>query len=181
MVPTLAALVPGSAAGLVREVILVDPAPSDMLRTIADHTGCELVETPGARGRALAEGAGMAKSDWLMFLRPGAVLDAGWIDEIAQFLAESALTPRGQPRAALFRFARSTYDAPRPADALRAFMRLVVPSPDQGLVIARSFYRDIGGHRASAMRSEEQLLRKIGRARRMTLRTKVHVAERKAL
>jgi hypothetical protein len=56
VVATLAALVPGAASGVVREVLLVD-------RT---DTG--------------------ARSPWLMFLHAGAVLEQGWIDETAQFV-----------------------------------------------------------------------------------------------
>lgn len=174
VVPTLAALVPGSAAGLVREVILVDRAPSDVLRTVADHAGCELIVAQGTRGAALAEGAAVARSNWLMFLRPGAVLEQGWIDDLAQFMAESACDAQGRPRAALFRYARASYAVMRPADALRALARLVTPSPDQGLVIARHFYRDIGGHRTAVHRAEENLLRRIGRGRRVVLRTRMH-------
>jgi hypothetical protein len=39
------------------------------------------------------------------------------------------------------------------------------PSPDQGLVIARSHYEKLGGHDENARDAEAKLLRKLGRAR----------------
>ncbi|TAK47142.1 MAG: glycosyl transferase [Xanthobacteraceae bacterium] len=167
VVPTLAALVAGAAAGVVREVILVDRAPSELLRTVADATGCELVETDGACGAALAAGATRAKSDWLMFLRPGMVPEHGWVDDLARFIEDGSLSGDGQMRAALFSIAGA-----RPLAALMRALRLTGPSPDQGLVIARALYREIGGH-GTGPRAEERLLRRIGRARRVTLASRI--------
>ena len=45
-------------------------------------------------------------------------------------------------------------------------MRMISgPSPDQGLVIARSHYDKLGGHDVHARDAETKLLRKLGRAR----------------
>src|SRR6201997_4244025 len=85
-VATLAALVPGSAAGLVREVLLVDGADNGVIERVADVAGCRFLRFEGSRTAALAAGAREARSPWLMFLRAGAVLDPGWIDETSQFV-----------------------------------------------------------------------------------------------
>ncbi len=109
-VATLAALVPGAAAGVIREVLLVDRAASDTIARVADVAGCNYLAFEGTRAAALAAGAKQARSPWLMFLHAGAVLDSGWIEETAQFIQTVAMGDR--PRAAVFRYARSPYAAP---------------------------------------------------------------------
>src|SRR5947207_13672721 len=85
-VATLAALVPGAAAGLVREVLLVDRSHSDVIERAADVTGCRFLPFEGTRGAAMAAGARQARSPWLMFLHAGPVLDSGWIEGTSQFI-----------------------------------------------------------------------------------------------
>ena len=96
-VATLAALVPGSAAGVVREVLLVDRGDNGVIERVADVAGCRYLRIEGTRAAALAAGARQARSPWLMFLHAGAVLDHGWIDETAQFIQR--VSTSGQPRA----------------------------------------------------------------------------------
>src|SRR6201996_3921242 len=89
-VATLAALVPGAAAGIIREVLLVDRADNGVIERVADVAGCRFLRFEGTRAAALAAGAGQSRSPWLMFLRAGAVLDAGWIEETNQFIQNVA-------------------------------------------------------------------------------------------
>ena len=75
-VATLAALVPGAAAGIIREVLLVDRGDNNgVIERVADIAGCGYLRFEGTRAAALAAGARQARSPWLMFLRPGAVLN----------------------------------------------------------------------------------------------------------
>src|SRR3954465_8240676 len=110
-VATLAALVPGAAAGVVREVLLVDRSGSGVIERVADVAGCRFLPFSGSRAAALAAGARPARSPWLMFLHAGAVLGVGWIDETAQFIQRVSLGDR--PRAAYCRYAGSPYADPR--------------------------------------------------------------------
>src|SRR6266480_4520996 len=116
-VATLAALVPGAAAGVVREVLLVDRADTAVIERVADVAGCRFLRFEGSRAAALAAGAKQARSDWLMFLHAGAVLDSGWIEETTQFIQRVSLSDR--PRAAVFRYARSPYADTAPLDVLK--------------------------------------------------------------
>src|SRR6195256_3364485 len=106
-VATLAALVPGAAAGVVGEVLLVDRADTGVIERVADVAGCRFLRFEGTRAAALAAGSRQARSPWLMFLHAGAVLDNGWIDETAQFIQRVSISDR--PRAGIFRYARSPY------------------------------------------------------------------------
>jgi hypothetical protein len=170
-VATLAALVPGAAAGVVREVLLVDRADNGVIERVADVAGCRFLRFQGSRAAAMAAGARQARSPWLMFLHAGAVLDAGWIDEATQFIQRVSASDR--PRAGVFRYARSPYAEPRLQDSIKLLARMIAgPLSDQGLLIAREHYDRLGGHAADG-RSEARLLRQLGRSSRTLLRSRI--------
>src|ERR1700741_3210525 len=134
-VATLAALVPGAASGLIREVLLVDRSDSSVIERVADVAGCRFMRFEGTRAGAVAAGESQARSPWLMFLRAGAVLDAGWIEETTQFI--QGVASSGRARAGVFRYARSPYGGRRLRDRFRFLVRMVAgPLTDQGLLIA---------------------------------------------
>src|ERR1700689_1228133 len=162
-VATLAALVPGAAAGVVREVLLVDRADSDTIERVADVAGCGFLAFKGTRAAALAAGARQARGPWLMFLHAGAVLDSGWIEETTQFIQRVAES--GRPRAGIFRYARSPYAEGGLRDGFKFVARMITgPSAEQGLLIARDHYERLGGHAPDARPSEAKLLRRLGRS-----------------
>jgi Glycosyl transferase family 2 len=174
-VATLAALVPGAAAGVVREVLLVDRAASDTIARVADVAGCNYIAFKGTHAAALAAGAKQARSPWLMFLHAGAVLDSGWIDETTQFVQTVAMGNR--PRAAVFRYARSPYASGGLRETLKFMARAVTgPSAEQGLLIARDHYQRLGGHAPESRHAEARLLRQLGRSSRTMLRSRIIVA-----
>src|SRR6202043_1843236 len=122
-VATLAALVPGAAAGLVREVLLVDRSESGAtIERVADVAGCRFLAFKGTRAAAMAAGARQARGPWLMFLHAGAVLDSGWIDETARFIQR--VSDSGHPRAGIFRYARSPYADTGLGDGLKFIARM---------------------------------------------------------
>jgi len=173
-VATLAALVPGAAAGVIREVLLVDRADNGVIERVADVAGCRFLHFEGTRAAALAAGAKQASSPWLMFLRPGAVLDTGWIEETTQFIQGVALS--GRPRAGIFRHARSPYADTGLGDRFRSLARKITgPLTDQGLLIARDHYERIGGYAPDARRAEARLLRQLGRSSRTMLRSRIMI------
>ena len=174
-VATLAALVPGAAAGMVREVVLVDRSGNGVIERVADVAGCRFLAFEGTRAAALAAGARAARSPWLMFLHAGAVLDSGWIEETTQFI--QVVSTSGRPRAGIFRYARSPYSETRLRDGFRLLARMFTgPSADQGLLIAREHYDRLGGYAPDARRSEARLLRRLGRSSRTLLRSRIMVA-----
>jgi hypothetical protein len=173
-VATLAALVPGAAAGIVREVLLVDRAGTGVIERVADVAGCRFLSFEGTRAAALAAGARQARSPWLMFLHAGAVLDSGWIEETTQFI--QGVSSSGRPRAGIFRYARSPYADTRLRDGLKFVARMIAgPSAEQGLLIARDHYDRLGGYRPDSRRSEARLLRQLGRRSRTLLRSRIMV------
>ena len=93
---TLASLVPSAVEGTVREVIVCDRGSADRTREVADQAGCTFVAGGGIR-----EGIDAARSDWLLFLEPGARLLDGWADHAADHMAS---------RIQAARFSRSAQD-----------------------------------------------------------------------
>ena len=171
-VATLAALVPGAAAGIIREVLLVDRGDNGVIERVADVSGCRFLRFDGTRAASLAAGAKQSRSPWLMFLRPGAVLDTGWIEETTQFIQGVAAS--GRPRAGVFRYARSPYADYGLRDSFKSLARSVMgPRADQGLLIARDHYERLGGYAPDARRSEARLLRQLGRSSRTLLRSRI--------
>ena len=174
-VATLAALVPGAAAGIVREVLLVDRSDTDVIERVADVAGCRFMSFQGTRAAALAAGARQARSPWLMFLHPGAVLDSGWIEETTQFI--QGVAGSGRAKAGIFRYARSPYADTSLRDGLKFVARMIAgPSTEQGLLIARDHYERLGGYRPESRRSEARLLRRLGRSSRTMLRSRIMIA-----
>ena len=164
LVPTLAALVPGATAGIIREVIVTDAQSSDQTGEVADIAGCRFVASANPLGVRLNEAARTARGDWLMLLRPGCVPGPTWIDETIAFA--DAIARRDRPSAAIFAPVATTVLA----ILARALRRPV--SPGQGLIIAKAFYLELGGHPDTAA-PEAAFLRRLGRRRIATLRTPV--------
>ena len=177
VVATLAALVPGAAAGLVRDVLLVDRKSEDTMARVADVAGCNFLIRQGTDGVLLSEGAKAARSNWLLFLRAGAILEGSWIDETAQFMENASLASR--PRAAVFRYARSPHADVGMRDAFKTARRVLLgPSADQGLLISRAHYDALGGHPQASERAEAKLLAKLRRKDRIILRSRIVVGTR---
>src|ERR1700716_3735596 len=148
-VATLAALVPGAAAGVIREVLLVDRTGTGVIERVADVAGCRFLRFEGSHAAALAAGARQARSPWLMFLHARAVLDSGWVEENQQFI--QGVVRRGRPRAGIFRYARSPYADTGLRDGFKFLARMFTgPSADQGLLIAREHYDRLGGESPDA-------------------------------
>ncbi len=91
LVRTLSALVPAAATGVVREVIITDGGSSDATLEVAEIAGCDVANGDGSLAERLGAAADKARSEWLMFLRPGAIPDPGWAEEITQFVQQMDL------------------------------------------------------------------------------------------
>jgi glycosyltransferase involved in cell wall biosynthesis len=177
LVPVLAALVPGSANGLVREVILADGGSADETGKIADIAGCHFQKSPHDLGARLRAAAQHARGNWLMFLDPAAMLQEGWMRELRLFTDKAERLGLTEKRAATFKFAYDGYGMkPRLAAAAARLTSLGLPWPEQGLLISKRLYQMLGGHKDGA-RAERRLISRIGRRRIVTLRATVVIGD----
>jgi glycosyltransferase involved in cell wall biosynthesis len=173
LVPTLSTLIPGAMSGLIREVIIADGGSTDLTVEIADGAGCAVLASSMPLGGRLRAAAGAARSPWLMFLHAGTVLEPSWLDEASRFINDGELS--GTTRtAAVFRrsvSAQSRHPVIMEALLLLKFGLLRRVRPDQGLLIEARLYKEIGGHRETAVNPEADLLVRLGRRRILMLRS----------
>lgn len=88
IVRTLSALVLAAIEGVVRDVALATCAQDADLARIADHAGCEFVQS--APGDLIAAGLASLKEPRVLVLRAGRVPEHGFTGELADFAAYRA-------------------------------------------------------------------------------------------
>jgi hypothetical protein len=158
--------------GIVRDAIVVDAGSRDGTLEVADEAGCAVVRGTGAE--ALMEAAGMARGDWLLFLSPASVLEAGWQGDALGFIDRAIMAGTARTSAATFRLRRAEAGVgARIAEGVASFRTRFFAAPygEQGLLISRSFYRALGGHRDLAAMADVDIARRIGRRRLALLRS----------
>lgn len=169
---TLSALVPAVVEGLVREVIIVDGGSDDATLRIADACGATVLTSEPGRGRQLQAGAEAARQPWMLFLHADTVLSPGWEREVGNFIEKQELG--GHARAAAFRYALDDIGLrPRFLESMVALRNSVfaLPYGDQGLLISRSLYREIGGFSPLPIMEDVEIVRRLGRRRLVILRS----------
>ncbi len=170
---TLTSLVPGAVDGVVRQVIIVDGGSSDRTLRIAEDSGADIIRSEPGRGQQLQAGAKAAKFPWLLFLHADTMLDPGWEREVGTFIERVDIGQRPESAAA-FRFALDDMGfLPRVIEAgvaVRCTL-LRLPYGDQGLLIPRRLYDEIGGFKAMPLMEDVDIVRRLGRSRTLILRT----------
>jgi glycosyltransferase involved in cell wall biosynthesis len=162
LVPTLAALVSGATAGLISEVLVADGGSRDDTAAVAEVAGCNFMVMDGAtRAQRLKGAAAKARAPWLLFLRPGTILDEPWIRDAQRFMERAPRTDG----AAVFRRGAPAQSSLREALSMLATALGARPRPEQGLLIGKPFYTALGGHAEPAADPETDLIRRIGRRR----------------
>ena len=166
LVPTLSALVPAAAAGLLAEVVVTDGGSQDGTAEVADIAGCRFTCSTEPLGTRLKAATATVRSPWVLFLRAGAVPQPGWIAATEHFMQTAELSD-GASRAGVFRLPGPTNVArPGLAEVVAVVRALIArgPRPEQGLLITRRLYDAIGGHSAGDD-AEAAILRRLGRQR----------------
>jgi len=163
---TLAVL--AQARELVREVLVADGGSRDATLVIAEAAGARIVIAPRGRGAQLAAGAAAATGDWLCFLHADTRPQPGWVGEVASFIGDR----HNRARAAYLAYCLD--DASATARRLERIVAwrsrvLGLPYGDQGLILARDFYRALGGFPPIDLMEDVALVRRIGRKRLVPL------------
>jgi rSAM/selenodomain-associated transferase 2 len=161
---TLAALEEGWRAAVVREMLVVDGGSRDGTSAMASANRAHVIAAPRGRGAQLAAGGAAASGEWLLFLHADTVLAPGWAAVVTAFIAE----PRNTGRAGYFRL---VLDDPAP-EARRIerwaewrCRRFALPYGDQGLLLSRRLYHQVGGFRPLPLMEDVDLVRRLGSAR----------------
>lgn len=162
---TLAGLAGHHNLGLA--VTVCDAGSRDDTQAIARAAGATVVAAEPGRGGQLAAGAAAGSAPWLLFLHADTTLSAGWPAAVRAFMAG--------PNASKAGYFRLRYDSTDPR--ARRIERLAnwrsralgLPYGDQGLLIARAFYRQVGGYRPLPLMEDVDFVRRVGRRRLVAL------------
>lgn len=146
------------------ETIVVDGGSTDDSAYIATRHGAIVLNSPRGRGTQLAEGAAAAAGDWFFFLHADTRPQEGWIPALRKFIN----TADNRHRAAVLRFrlddsALAARLVER-AVAIRAGL-FRLPYGDQGLLIGRAFYEELGGYARIPLMEDVDIVRRVGRRR----------------
>ncbi len=167
--PTLVALVPGAVEGVIAQVIIADGGSGDHTEDISDAGGAKFITAVRGRGEQLKAGALVANQDWLLFVHADTILDSGVEEEIVAFCrGEGRFKDLAPQRAGVFSFALND-------NRLRAKLVMFMVDlrcrlfglayGDQGLLISRRFYDEIGGFHDMPLMEDVDIIRRIGRRR----------------
>ncbi|MEZ5920308.1 MAG: TIGR04283 family arsenosugar biosynthesis glycosyltransferase [Parvularculaceae bacterium] len=156
----LACLEAARDQGLVREIIIADGGSSDTTEKIAGSAGARIVKCDRGRGLQLATGAACAVSDWLLFVHADTWLDGEWEMQAKAHIAD------GKDKVGVFRLRFSSRGlAPRivAAGAMIRTWLLKTPYGDQGLLISRKLYDEIGGYKPMRLFEDVEFIDRITR------------------
>ncbi|HAE27168.1 MULTISPECIES: TIGR04283 family arsenosugar biosynthesis glycosyltransferase [Hyphomonas] len=172
----LESLMPGLEAGLIREVVVADGGSEDATPKIAGAMGANLVTGARGRGAQLAAGAAAARGDWLLFLHADTALSRDW----AERTGDHVMT---KPDYAAFFELRYRSDA-RAARSLekranRRARMLGLPYGDQGLLISRKLYDEVGGYQDVPLMEDVMIVRAIGKRRLVQLNAEARTSAAK--
>ena len=148
-----AALSEALAAGLLREVIVVDGGSNDSTLSIARTWGAEILERPASRGGQLRAGGQKGKGEYLLFLHADTVLEEGW---------SKSLPLRPDMPAYYFRLAFNAVGfMPRLVETWANFRSrfLKMPYGDQGLLLCAHAYHSAGGFQDIPLMEDIEIIR----------------------
>ena len=161
---TISALESGRDSGLVDEVLISDGGSQDDTINLARDLNIDAVIGPPGRGAQLQRGALKARGDWYLFLHSDTTLEEKWLYAVEEFICQG----HNGERAAAFRFVLDDDDPKaRRLENVVAWRcaKFGLPYGDQGLLLSRQFYRQVGGYRDLPLMEDVDMVRRIGRRR----------------
>ena len=144
------------------EVIVVDGGSTDDSAAIAKRMGAHVLSAPRGRGTQLRAGGEAARGDWLLFLHADTLLATCWCKAVATHVA----TAPGCAGHFDLRLDDHAWQARVIERGVAMRVRLLaLPYGDQGLLISRRLYEEVGGFHPLALMEDVDLVRRIGRRR----------------
>ncbi len=151
------------------EIVVIAPKHDYVLASLEVKELINFQVGPKGRGAALAYGAEVASQEWLLFVHDDTVLAANAHDEIKRFISD----PNHINKAGYFIFKQDE-------DHIKSWLLeklvmlrnifLALPYGDQGLLIHKNLYHQLGGFRIDyPMMEDVDFICKLGRKRLVRL------------
>ena len=148
------------------EIVVVDGGSTDETVSVVKQYQVRCLSAPKGRGSQLRAGAEAARGDWLLFLHADTLPDPSWPAAVA---AHVTAHPN---RSAYFilRLADRVWQARAVERAVAARSAVLgLPYGDQGLLVPRTLYEEVGGYRPLPLMEDVDLVRRIGSRRLVAL------------
>lgn len=144
---------PGLEAGLIRELIVSDGGSDDATVELAKAWGAEVITGAASRGGQLRRGCAAAQGRWLLVLHADSALEPGWIGPVIAHL--------DCDRAGWFKLAFEKGGTAGRIVARWANLRsrFGLPYGDQGMLIPRGLYEQVGGYQDVPLMEDVALAR----------------------
>jgi rSAM/selenodomain-associated transferase 2 len=147
-------------------VIVIDGGSADTTRAIAGSAGATVIESEPGRAKQLRAGAAAARGEWFLFLHADTALSRDWAERAAAHMgtrpgsgAAFTLKYRSDARAARWLESRAN----------RRARWMGLPYGDQGLLVSRALYEEVGGYPDVPLMEDVMLVRALGKRRMVIL------------
>lgn len=138
---TLASLMEGVSAGLIREVVMSDGGSVDNTLLIARETGARIVSGEPSRGGQLRRGIEESEGGWVLLLHADTQLLSGWSDAVSVFIEAKVDAGYGT-----LTFSSEGFRSRIVAKGANLRSKLFgLPYGDQSLLISRALYDQTSG------------------------------------
>lgn len=159
----LKSLMKGMQDEIIREVIVVDGGSTDNSIVTAFNWGARVIcSAAKGRGRQLRTGAKNATGEWFLFLHADTKLDKNWPRMVDRHMFEH------ETHAAAFELRYQSNSKEARWLEKRANQRaklLGLPYGDQGLLMPRAMYEDLGGFKDMPLMEDVDMVRRIRKRR----------------
>lgn len=144
------------------ELIVVDGGSIDETVAIARDAGARIMVVERGRGNQLRAGAAAATRDWLLFVHADTLLEPGWQSAVEEHMRVNA----GSAGYFRLRLRTDKWPARLVEHAVAVRSRLFgLPYGDQGLLVPRSLYDEVGGFAPVQLMEDVDIVRRIGASR----------------
>jgi rSAM/selenodomain-associated transferase 2 len=154
---TFAALYEGVQEGLIAELIVSDGGSGDDTLLLSDEVGAVILRGEAGRGAQLRRGGEAGKGAWMLFLHADTVLPVGWTQLVRTHMQSG-------DGAACFKLSFDDESSAAGRVAGWANLRtkyLSLPYGDQGLLVSRRLYKDVGGYPDQPLMEDVAIARKL--------------------
>jgi rSAM/selenodomain-associated transferase 2 len=161
MPDSLARVMEGLNAGVLRELVISDGGSEDDISKLASEVGAEFITGVAGRGGQLRRGADVAQGDWLLFLHADTWLPNDWSEQVLDHIQANV---HGAQNALVFSLSFRGGGLMARVTAGWANLRsraFELPYGDQALLISRKHYDLIGGYPDQPVMEDVAIARKL--------------------